>query len=164
MDNSTAFVAERAACAASQASGELYNLYKYYYWSLPVASAHLDASAIPLPSQYNRCWHRKFNLDILVMMKVVVIGLNWAWQECDIATVGHYSMSTTLNYTAGGTQPAAYLPRGTEENYLFEKELHVYFPKWNTKNTVVINKHQCICGFKLLNYKSCTLELFIDLF
>lgn len=109
MDNWTAFVAERAACAASQTSGELYNLYLYNYWSLPVASAHLEASAIPLPSQYNRCWHRKFNLDILVMMKVVVIGLNWAWQECDIATAGHYSMSTTLSYTVGRTQPAAYL-------------------------------------------------------
>lgn len=124
-----AFVAEMAACAASQASGELYNLYLHYYWSLPVASAHLDAPAIPLPSQYNRCWHRKFNLDILVMMKVVVIGLNWAWQECDIATVGHYSMSTTLNYTAGGTQPAACLPHGTEENDLFEllKEKKITF-------------------------------------
>lgn len=60
------------------------------YWSLPVASAHLDASAIPLSSQYNLCWHREFNLDILVMMKVVVIGLNWDWQ-CDIATTAHYS-------------------------------------------------------------------------
>lgn len=93
---------------ASQASRELHNLYLYYYWSLPVASAHLDAPAIPLPSRCNRCWHRKFNLDILVMMKVVVIGLNWAWQECDIATAGLYSMNTTLKYTVGGMQPAGY--------------------------------------------------------
>lgn len=75
MDNWTSIVAETATFAAAHASGELYNLYLHHYWSLPVASAHLAASAIALTTQFSRCWHRKFNLDIFVMMKVVVIGL-----------------------------------------------------------------------------------------
>lgn len=46
--NSTPFAAETAACAAFKASSELCNLYLFHYWSLPVASAHLDTSAHPV--------------------------------------------------------------------------------------------------------------------
>lgn len=144
MDNWAAFVTARAACTASQASQPVVDYIIYTY----TITDHFQLlrpiwmlQQCPLPSQYNRCWHRKFNLDILVMMKVVVIGLNWAWQECDIATTGLCSMSATLNYTGDGTQPAAYLP-WWKNVFVWVKnnqKWHIYYFKLNIKNSYKIN-------------------------
>lgn len=86
-------------------SGIIYTYTITDHLQLPLP--HLDAAAIPLASGLNHCWQRKFNLDILVMMKVVVIGLKWARQALDMAT-GHYCMTTTQR-AVDDVQPAVRL-------------------------------------------------------